>query len=118
MEAKILDRKSTLRDSLLDQTINPGACFPSGFEVDGEVSGIITITITTIDELFMQVQYYFNKVVNRAKQLGTVGVVVNLEGRTNSKDWTSLIEGYGFSKSKGSDDIYIASRNDLNTDLN
>lgn len=103
----------TLHSAILANELNADAAFPEGMFVDGEVFGVVTVTINTLDELFMRVQYYFDKVINVAKQLGTMGVVVNLEGFSESKDWGSLMTEYGLVQSRGSKYIYIATRSDL-----
>jgi hypothetical protein len=107
-----MDNKS-LHRAIIASELKSNMTFPKGMIVEGEVFGVITVTICTVDELFMLVQYYFDKVINIAKQLGTIGVVVNLEGFSTSNDWSKLMLEYGLVRSRGSADVYIAGRNDL-----
>jgi hypothetical protein len=107
-----MDNKS-LHYAILESGRKTNVAFPKGMIIEGEVFGVITVTIRTIDELFMLVQYHFDKVINIARQLGTIGVVVNLEGFSKSNDWSKLMLEYGLVRSRGSADVYIAGRNDL-----
>ena len=103
--------------TLQEQLINNGALKPTslseGFLVEGSIAGAITVTLQRIDKNFMRCQYYFRRVFNIAKQLGTAALVVNLEGDSEHGNWTQLLREHGLTKSRSNQLSYHISRTEM-----
>jgi len=84
-----------------------------GFIVDGDVAGVITIRITRVDEFFMRFQHYFGQVFNIAKHLGSIALVVTLEGESNHRDWFQMLRNHGLRNARGNKLRYQISRSEL-----
>lgn len=107
------NEKSELQSQLIENGALHDTSVEEGFIVEGSIAGVITVNMTRNEELFMRFQSYFGRVFNIAKQLGSVALVVNLEGDSEHRDWFQMLRNHGLTKSRSNRLRYQISQSDL-----
>tara|TARA_B100000767_G_C19355524_1_gene365616 strand:+ start:196 stop:534 length:339 start_codon:yes stop_codon:yes gene_type:complete len=105
--------KTELHSQLIEAGVLSERSVDEGFIVDGNVTGVITVNIPRRDESFMLFQYYFGRVFNIAKNVGSTALVVTLEGTSSHGDWFNMLLNHGLHRSRGNNLRYQISRTEL-----
>lgn len=108
-----MPEKTELQSQLIENGALNQESINEGFIVDGSIAGVITVNMKRTDDLFMRFQHYFGRIFTIAKELGTVAIVVNLEGESKHTDWFQLLLNHGLHPSRENKLRYQITRSDM-----
>ena len=108
-----MPKKTELQSQLIENGALLEDSIEEGFIVDGDIAGVITVSIPRRDEFFMRFQHYFGQIFNIAKNLGSIALVVNLEGESSHTDWFQMLLNHGLHNARGNKLRYQISRSEL-----